>query len=188
MVTKQEIEILKTMLDDVFQKLIGNDSSLIDLPEDTQILKYKDYDEKIDRKLHEICINHRVAVYIEEYINKNFEQKYFVDIEYNRYYKNKKYLPIDGIDNIIRPDIIVHTRTQKTKDTQHYLVIEAKKDIDSEEDKKVICSFLNDPHYNYKFGLTIKYQNFNPIEVHLFYVDQDCEKIKCEKLSYSKTR
>lgn len=93
-----------------------------------------------------------------------------VDIEYNRYYENPKML--DTIEGRItaRPDIIVHSRMNKDFPTQHFLVVEAKKDNISNHDINKIKGFINDDDYTYLFGLTISYcQNQNNVISILFY-------------------
>ncbi len=176
--TKEDIAILKKMLNNVFQELKKNDSLLIDLPSESEVLIYDQADE-MDRILHEVCINHRLAVYIENYIAKEFKQDYYVDIEYNRYFKNKKYL--QGKEKPARPDIIVHTRTKIP--LQHYLVIEAKKYQVCRDDEEKVQLFLTNPNYQYKFGLTVIYNNLNPIKAKLFYIDEE-GKIKSKTLYY----
>jgi hypothetical protein len=70
-----------------------------------------DYDS---RKLHEVCINHRLATYLEQEILpivNGTEQKYFVDIEFNKEGINKKkILRYNGQELVVRPDIIIHNR------------------------------------------------------------------------------
>lgn len=90
--------------------------------------------EKYERKLHEVCINHRFAHYIERLLPDYYPNDYKVDIEYNRYYKNKKYVDIAGDRRVVRPDIIIHTRAVRSEYPQHLLVIEAKKNENCLED------------------------------------------------------
>lgn len=100
-----------------------------------------------------------------------------VDIEYNRYYENPKML--DTIEGRItaRPDIIVHSRMNKDFPTQHFLVVEAKKDNISNHDINKIKGFINDDDYTYLFGLTISYcQNQNNVIGILFWWQCYCRR------------
>ena len=150
----------------------SNDTDLVDL-NDSEVIEYSSNIEKYERKLHEVCINHRLAHYLERLLPKYYPNDYKVDIEYNRYYKNKKYVDIAGDSKIVRPDIIIHTRAIRPEYPQHLLVIEAKKDVDSQEDIEVVKSFIQDPHYQYIFGLTVRYNDFNPVQATLFYKDNN---------------
>ena len=70
------------------------------------------------RKLHEVCLNHKLANYLEKLILPILQEeneKFFVDIEFNR----------EGLNNkFVRPDIIIHNR--KSGDEKHnFLVMES---------------------------------------------------------------
>lgn len=113
---------------------------------------------------------------------------YKVDIEYNRYYKNQKYVSMEDKPRVVRPDIIVHTRMKSLEQQpQHLLVIEAKKDVDSENDTKKIISFILDKKYKYLFGLKVRYNDFDPICATLFYRDAEDDEIIEEHLEYFRT-
>lgn len=144
-----------SVLRNAIQELIIHDSDIFDielveppiLSEDARIL---------NRELHEVAINHRLAVYIEREIQKlPHLQHYKVDIEYNRYYEEEK--RAEGVEGAIRPDILVHTRMNRNYDPQHLIVIEAKKHIISRDDDAKVRALMNDPKYNYMFGFTISY-------------------------------
>lgn len=92
MPTRESIDNIKALLVQAFRLLLENDSDLISLSEPI-LERYLDA-EILERKLHEVCINHRLAYYIEELLPSYFLGKYKVDIEYNRYYRNKKHLKI----------------------------------------------------------------------------------------------
>ena len=82
---------------------------------------------KKDQKLYEVCINHRLAVYIEYYL-KCHEREYFVDIEYNKNNYLPKTLIINGNKEKVRPDIIIHTRIENNNHLdRNYMIIEIKK-------------------------------------------------------------
>lgn len=149
-------------------------------------LYQKDKELLQDRTLHEDCINHRLAYYVEKYL-EFYDEKYNVDVQFNRNGENKKELP-DNIKNesgCIRPDIIVHTRMKKLENKyQNYIVIEAKKAKDSEEDKDLVKRFIESKEYKYKVGVTINYNKFNPIKATLYYRNSDNE-IEKRDLEYS---
>ncbi|MEG2798524.1 MAG: hypothetical protein RR925_01445 [Erysipelotrichaceae bacterium] len=165
----EEINNMKELLSKSLVLLNKNDKDLIELQED--IVEYSSELEKFERKLHEVCINHRLACYIELLLPQYFTGDYKVDIEYNRYYKNKKHLTIDNEIAIVRPDIIVHTRAKQLSLPQHLLIIEAKKNITSTDDAKVVKSFIQDNHYQYVFGATIRYNDFVHPQITLYYKD-----------------
>ena len=171
MPTQQEIDNLKRLILESFYLLCSRDSDLVYLG-DSEVLEIYADAEKMERKLHEVCINHRLAFYLEALLTKYFSNDYKVDIEYNRYYKNPKVIHIDNEYQIARPDIIIHTRTNITTSPQHLLVVEAKKDILSKKDTSKVKAFIEDKHYQYLFGLTVKYNDFNPIEAKLYYKDK----------------
>lgn len=121
----------------------------------------------LNRELHETCINHRLAYYIEELIRPKYKFLH-VDIEYNRLYSGRKLLSVEGTDIAVRPDIIVHSRINTDVPFQHYLIIEAKKGEITPYDKSKVLSFLRDDRYSYLFGCTISYCNSNSIEATLY--------------------
>ena len=58
----------------------------------------------------------------------------------------------------------------KTVPTQHFLVVEAKKELITEHDRNKIRGFISDDDYTYLFGLTISYcQDPNNVIATLFY-------------------
>lgn len=142
--------------------------------------------EKIgDRKLHEIAINHRFAVYIEDYLRCKGIKDYFVDIEFNRNGLLPKEHPTQrtptGLPKQMRPDVIVHRRTDD--DTQdrprNLLVVEAKKGSSSELDMDKVKVFLSQENdYKYKFALTVSYLSTDGIVATLY----DNEELKNPKI------
>jgi hypothetical protein len=129
----------------------------------------------LTRELHECSINHRFAYYIEELLGKSDwrNEKYKVDVEYNRYYLNEKGVHFrNGTYHRVRPDILVHTRMQDAVPIQHLLVIEAKKGEIPPFDVEKIEGFIWDGHYNYLFGLTVSYcLDIHNIQSTLYYYD-----------------
>lgn len=179
---QENIQTTKKMLEYSFRKLIENDHDLIILPQDNIVYEDNNEEEQLERILHEVCINHRLAVYLEEYVNQYLNSKYKVDLEYNRCYKNKKAVIINGEKKVRRPDIIIHSRAIKNIHPQHFLIIEAKKHHPSDEDIQKIRGFIDDPDYHYQMGLAVVYNGFNPINCILFYLKNGV--LQLEKLQY----
>ncbi len=150
-----------------FSKLKTNDGCLFDCPIEEDF----GYDS---RKLHEVCINHRLAIYLEEFVlpllNGN-NNKYFVDIEFNREGLNKKNLKIGDDERIVRPDIIIHNR-KSGEEKENILIVECKKSGAEHtaivDDSKKIHALMKNEKYKYSFGLQVIY-NKNLIEGTLFY-------------------
>lgn len=150
-----------------FSKLKNNDGYLFDCP-------IEDNFEYEPRKLHEVCINHRLAVYLEEMILpvlKENNKKYFIDIEFNRERINKKNLKIGDKEETVRPDIIIHNR-KSGAEKANFLIVECKKrGADSTArayDRTKILEFMENEKYKYSFGLQVIY-NKDLIEGTLFY-------------------
>ncbi|PSD44213.1 hypothetical protein C7E23_03040 [Elizabethkingia anophelis] len=126
--TKKEIAFIKAKISTSLKTLIKKDSNIFNI--DLSIEESQQISEdakKLNRKLHETCINHRFAHYLENALVSTKYTNYNVDIEYNRFYENLKLLEnIDG-QEAVRPDIVIHTRVNNNFDPQHLLVIEAKK-------------------------------------------------------------
>ena len=114
------------------------------------------------RKLHEVCINHKLAEYFAGEILPLFDkaQRMFVDIEFNREAINFKEVTIGGEKRRVRPDIIVHNR-KSGKAKFNCLVVECKKSDaypqGIEEDCKKIAALMTNSRYDYNFGLQILY-------------------------------
>lgn len=135
-----------------------------------------------DRKLHEVCINHRLASYLgnrfQEIVERN--TKIFVDIEFNRNGYEIKSLSTCGK---IRPDIIIHNR--KSGDQKvNLLIVEAKKTKDSAEDENVIKCLMNDLEFHYKYGLRIIYNDLSKETTKAFLYYKESGKIQRKKLEY----
>jgi hypothetical protein len=83
--------------------------------------KLKNKDEYLLEKNHsERCIAHRLAIYLEE----QFNYEYDVDCEYNRELDNSKRVELDDEDKLVYPDIIVHKRGTNQN---NLLILEIKK-------------------------------------------------------------
>ena len=137
-----------------FDQLINRDGNLFECPLEIDA----PYDE---RKLHEVCINHRLATHFENAIVPKLKpEKYYVDIEFNREGINFKQLQYNGQENRVRPDIIIHNRRSGDK-KKNFLVVECKKEDAPESDKikdlAKLEAFITDQKYQYKFGLQVIY-------------------------------
>jgi len=129
---------IKTLIKRSLRKLVERDAGLI------------------HRKVKEECINHRLACYLEQFLNKESNvSSYNVDLEYNKNYNEPKKIIIDENNNAkaIRPDIIVHIR----ETNKHNLIaFEIKKGYADRHDLEKIKGLLRSP-YNYKYGCLISY-------------------------------
>lgn len=135
-----------------FRSLVANDGYLFDCP----IEEYSPCDA---RKLHEVCINHRLAIHLENKILP-FKETLFVDIEFNREGVDFKNVMINGGDKLVRPDIVIHNR-KTGYEKLNFLVVECKKQGTSqweiEQDRQKIKSLMEDKRYDYSFGLHVVY-------------------------------
>lgn len=101
----------------------------------------------IRNNLKEECINHRLALYIESFINQHPEYgSYNVDLEYNKNKENPKLILLEGKPVPIRPDIIVHKRGSNER---NLLAIESKKRSKRKHDSDKLEALLKQP-YNYR--------------------------------------
>lgn len=143
-----------------FAKLKQKDGCLFEIPIEANS-EYK------LRKLHEVCINHKLANYLEEFF---FEaaglnsDHFFVDIEFNREGTNYKELEYNDESGRVRPDIIIHNR-KSGDDKKNILVVECKKapvgDQDLNKDISKLKAFLVNEKYLYDFGLQVTYSSTN---------------------------
>lgn len=144
-----------------FSRLIGEDGPLFDyLTEEPST-----YDA---RELHEVCINHRLALHFEKEIipKLKLNDAIFVDLEFNREGTDPKSARIAGEDKIIRPDIIIHNR-KTGREKVNFLIVECKKQNASkqeiEEDRRKIKALMEDKNYEYSFGLQVIYKRDGPM-------------------------
>ena len=159
--SEEQINIVESLFSKAIQRLIEEDLDNLMKELEAPIILSEEH-KKLDRKLHEITINHRLAVYIEAIINAEFPdyRKYKVDIEYNRFYHNHKEVLTEEGPKEARPDILVHTRTEKDIN-QHFLAVECKKENISKNDLLKIKGLISDENYNYLFGATVSYNRRN---------------------------
>lgn len=100
------------------------------------------------------------------------DQKYFVDIEFNREGINKKkIIGCKSEEFVVRPDIIIHNRKSGDQ-KKNFLIVECKKYeapfAEIEEDRKKVRAFMDNPKYSYYFGLQVIYKK-DEIKGLLFY-------------------
>lgn len=172
------IEILKERIEQAYNKLISIDGILFD----NLIEENMPY---VSRKLHEVCINHKLAIYLGEFIlpllNGRYDS-YFTDIEFNREGANAKNVNIDNSETLCRPDIIIHNRISGNGKS-NFLIVECKKSESSlneiNDDVKKIIGFLTDDRYLYEYGLQTIYHSTS-IKGLLFYKNED--KILTEEI------
>jgi hypothetical protein len=145
--------IIKKIISNSIHDLISIDKPIFSLPMDDN--------SDFERKLHEVCINHRFALYLQknisEFCSENNIENLYVDIEFNKKGSNPKKVVDDNGQKIeVRPDIIIHNRKDE-REKINILVVEAKKDNISTHDIRKIKALMNDPDYKYRYGLTISY-------------------------------
>lgn len=155
--TTEEIRDVTVLIRRSLKTLVANDSDIFN---NELVLEngLTAGEIRLNRKLHETTINHRFACYLEKNIKSTPYRNHHVDIEYNRNGNQQKNLQNEGgIARTVRPDIIIHTRTDSDVSQQHYLVIEAKKERVTPDDISKVKDFIEDTTYSYLFGLTVSY-------------------------------
>ena len=163
-----------------FRRLVEEDGHLFDCP----IEEHSSYDA---RKLHEVCVNHRLANHLEEEIIPvlRIEDPLFVDIEFNREGVDLKNVRINGKDKTVRPDIIIHNR-KTGAEKLNFLVVECKKrdasKKDIEEDREKIRALMENERYEYSFGLQVVYRR-DGVQGTLFF--KSGGRIMSETVDYS---
>lgn len=145
-------EKLSNAIKNAFTKLKDNDGDLFECPIELG-------NECCSRKLHEVCVNHKLANYLEEYVLlelSSIDEHFFVDIEFNR--EGGICKELDG--EFVRPDIIIHNR-KNGEQKYNFLVIECKKHDRSQDDIKKdenkLKKFMRDNKYEYQYGLQVIY-------------------------------
>ena len=130
--------------------------------------------EKNGRKLHEVCINNKLSIYLSNHIFpllQEREQQYFADIEFNRNGKREKALLLDGSSQVVRPDIIIHNRKDGTE-KGNFLIVECKKvgcsKKDYVDDILKIKGLMESKDYEYEYGLMVVY-NKTFVEAQFFW-------------------
>jgi len=150
MPTLDEIQQVHEIIVESLLELINRDSDILGYPPFHNPIGIG----HLNRKLHEVAINHCFAKYLEICIRPIHELRtHYVDIEYNRYFDDFKRVQTERGEKKVRPDILIHRRMEGG----HYLVIEAKKGRVSALDILKVKGLITDPNYSYQFGLTISY-------------------------------
>ena len=173
--TSAEFENVKNWIVASLQILIQKDGDLLK-PESIPTLYRLEGQKDLNRELHEMTINHRLAFHLEYLIEKYRIYGYHVDIEYNRYINNLKMVQslITGELIEVRPDIIVHRRTRLDEPDPHFLVVEAKKRKLSDKDRNHVKDIMHDKYYRYKYGMLISYYDKpQAIQVNLLTLPND---------------
>lgn len=170
------MKVIRNAILKSLELLKARDGMLFDCP----IESNAPYDS---RKLHEVCINHRLALYLEQEIVPLFgNNEFFVDIEFNKEGVDFKEIKIDGHKKVVRPDIIIHNR-KSGNDKKNILVVECKKKSTSQNDLKAdvqkLKAFILDHRYQYKYGLQVVYDD-QRIDAKLFFSENG--SIKSESL------
>lgn len=120
----------------------------------------------INLQPREECINHRLAVYIEQFLSTPGVFAYHIDAEYDKRLDGEKDVYVNGEKINIRPDILVHERNEMRN---NLLVIEAKKEHPLKHDLDKIRGLMG-TDYHYNFGCTISYlPGVDRIEYVLYY-------------------
>jgi hypothetical protein len=186
MPTPEELKQIEWIMTWSLTMLVKNDASLFIANEEEERIVYGGENE-LNRKLHEISINHRFSVYLEHAIRHSKLPRYSVDLEYNRYHYSRKMARTPRGILEVRPDIIVHSRTDRSVTPQHYLVIEAKKYLITDHDHEKIHALMLDDRYQYVFGATVSYcECTRCIHAEVFFLD-DVEGMKSFRVNIAKT-
>lgn len=155
---KVELDKIIEWVNMSLQRLVEKDGELLS-PNASKREESIEGEKELNREVHETAINHRLAVHLEINAPKYGLDIYNFDIEYNRYINNrKKVISLQTGERIeVRPDVLVHTRTNFDVDIPHFLVIEAKKHSIIDKDRNHIKDIMHDDNYRYKFGCLISY-------------------------------
>jgi hypothetical protein len=164
-----DLESITSAVRRSLKQLVKRDGMLFEAP----IEKHAPYDA---RKLHEVCINHKLAEYLAaEILPLMSEDHFFVDIEFNREGVNFKTIKIGQQVERVRPDIIIHNR-RSGKAKANLLVAECKKSGcypgEIAYDRKKIAALMTEKRYNYHFGLQVVYGR-SLVRATLFYKPQE---------------
>lgn len=137
----------------------------------------------LQRIPNKYCINHRFAVYLEEFLEgiKKDEILYEIDLEYDKIFYARDNSVFDGHNNIliIKPDIIIH---QRESQEHNLLAVEAKYDNLTSHDRDKLKQLLQQP-YNYKYAVGIIYHPTLHYFEYEFYTSEDLNShtIRIEK-------
>lgn len=139
-------------------------------------------DSIIDRKLNEVCINHRFANHLKSELNDVNTSCLNVDLEYDKNYDKKKEILTELGKKAIRPDILIHQRENNYK---NMVAIECKKNYMNKNDKEKLKKLLKEP-YNYNLTCWVSYlpdktymlvKIYQINKVYIYHFDKDLKKI-----------
>ena len=167
---RDDYDVVKEIITNAVKDLIEFDSILLEKDQIASSYSIMPDEEVIDRKIHELAINHRFARYLENRLVARGFVEYSVDIEYNRFINNKKKVfSLETEEHIVvRPDILVHKRIKLDAPVPHLLVVEAKKLSIIDKDRNHVKYLMHDSNYQYKYGLLVSYlENFEEIRLNL---------------------
>jgi hypothetical protein len=144
-------------------------------------------DKIIERKLYEVCINHKFANYLNNEVKKSNNFNWLeVDLEYDKNYDKKKEIFTVKGKEPIRPDILIHKR----KDNYNNMVaIECKKNYMNKKDKTKLLKLLHDP-FNYCLTCWLSYlpgekhmliKLFETNRIYIYYFNKNTKKLKLKK-------
>ena len=150
-----------------FNDLIDKDGELFGF-------KINEESEKNGRKLHEVCINHKLAIYLSNHTFPLLQERglqYFADIEFNRNGEKEKAVIIDHSKQVVRPDIIIHNR-KDGDEKSNFLIVECKKhgcsQKEYDDDVTKIRGLMLSEDYQYEYGLMVIYKE-DAIEAQFFW-------------------
>ena len=154
-------ECLKLIIDAI-KSLIKNDENLI------------------ERKLKEECINHRLALYLEQLINNSLNLS--VDLEYDKNLENSKVICSKLNSKIkIRPDILIH---QRNSNANNLIAIECKKGYLNKHDFHKLIELGKSP-YKYTLPIGISYQPEKNYLLLYYFEGDKKNRIKLNKKDFS---
>lgn len=144
------LEQVKDILQEAINRFMVCDSNLLNLA-------YEGIDE--DKKLHEVCIAHKLANHLEGVLQELsiVPERTTIDLEYNKHGLDVKRW---GDGKAFRPDILLHERAT---DKQNYLALELKKDTNLGKNERNLKDDISkierlcDPEgdYRYRFGFVL---------------------------------
>ena len=167
--TSVEIENVKNWIIASLKRLILRDGDLLKHESISTTFNLQGEDD-LNREIHETSINHHLACHLGYLIEEYGIYGYNVDIEYNRYFNNRKkvYSTEKNSPIEVRPDIIVHKRIRSGKLGSHFLVVEAKKHELIDKDCNHVKDIMLDTNYQYKYGMLVSYlEDTQKIQVNL---------------------
>lgn len=121
----------------------------------------KNQHSQIMQGVHETNLSHHLACNLKRIIETDY---YEVDIEYNRYGINKKYIydPVRERETSIKPDIVMHKSGSQSRNR---LIIEMKTNwagsVNAKDEKKLIAATWWDSDFSYDYGLFLAFEKIS---------------------------